>query len=153
MTGTAAPTVHLLTYRPEQMLTWWAALLGVPDPPRGRGRTAVLCSPTINIVIERSDVAVDYHREACGVTTIAVTPAGPADAVTTIDRLARLGSSPHRATVHAGFIRLWYRDPNGADVAVDLRSVDPVDGPYDPLFPDELDPQVVVAGLRMQCVR
>ena len=151
---TAAATVHLLTYRPEQMLTWWAALLGVTEVPPSHERAVVVRSPTLNVVVERSELALDHHREACGVTTIAITPADVADTLAALDRLADIEAQPHRATRHPGFTRLWFRDPNGAEVAIDVQS-DGADAmtSYDPLFPLEVDPRAVVANLRRRGAR
>ena len=41
-------------------------------------------------------------------------------------RLAAIGSSHHRATDDAGGVRLWYRDPNGTDVALRLPLTPPL---------------------------
>ncbi|MCV7354325.1 hypothetical protein [Mycolicibacterium fluoranthenivorans] len=158
MTALVTPTLHLLTYRPEPMVTWWAALLGVeqPDPPRARVTT--LSALTLTVLIERSDIALDYHREACGVTWIAVGLHDATASLTVTHRLAVIGSHPHRATLHPGYTRLWYLDPNGADVAldiaIDMAGATPAAATGDdPLFPDEVDPADVLAQLRERASR
>ncbi|MGV0594978.1 hypothetical protein [Mycolicibacterium porcinum] len=147
---TLTPELRLLTYRPEPMIRWWKALLDA-QPQTVNPRSTLLATPALRVVVERSDIALDHAREACGVAVVSVTSSCPTEILNIVDRLGSLDSHPHRATTHPGYTRLWYRDPNGADVTLDVALPDGspprVD---DPLFPEELDPAAVIAGLRSQ---
>lgn len=148
---TLTTELRLLTYRPEPTIRWWAALLDATPQPL-HPRITMLATPTLRMVIERSEIALDYTREACGVTVISVTPGDPPQTLDIVDRLASLDSHPHRATCHPGYIRLWYTDPNGADVTVDVTTPTDRGGTQkeEPLFPGELDPAAVIATLHKQ---
>jgi hypothetical protein len=144
------PTIaelHLLTHRPEPMIAWWSALLGAPAQELNSRMTAI-GGPTARVVIERSEIALDYHPEASGVTTIGVAPGAAAAVLEAVARLADLGSHPHRATDHGSHTCLWYLDPNGADVTVLAPACSPRNGEPSGLFPDELDPEAVLARAR-----
>ena len=74
MTGPAPVLeLRLLTHRPEAMVAWWAALLG-GLPQVLDGRTTAIPGPHLRAVIERSQIALDYHPEASGVTGINLRP-------------------------------------------------------------------------------
>jgi catechol-2,3-dioxygenase len=117
----ATPIVELrlLTHRPEEMERWWAAMLD-GTPRRLSSRTTAITGRRLRLVIERSQIAYDYHPEASGVTAINLTFDNVSAGHRTLTRLARLGSQPHRATREAGVTALWLRDPNGIDVTMRL---------------------------------
>ncbi len=123
MNDVAAPVVELrlLSYRPNEMTAWWAALLG-GRPQSLNSRMTAITGLSLRVVIEHSQIALDYHPEASGVTSVNVI-LGDVPAVHAIlNRLARLGSVPERATREPGAIALWLHDPNGTDVALSLPS-------------------------------
>ncbi|MBS1693887.1 MAG: hypothetical protein JST91_16865 [Actinobacteria bacterium] len=140
--------LRLLTYRPAEMVAWWAALIGSPPRPLDTRATAVT-GPDLGVVIERSQIALDYHPEASGVTAVTLMP-GDLEAVRPmVNRLAELGSRPYRATCRADRTTLWFRDPNGTDVAVCLLS-DPATGAgiaADGGRSEEVDPADVLARI------
>ncbi len=121
MNDVAAPLVELrlLTHRPEDTESWWAAMLG-GTPRRLSSRTTAITGRRLRLVIERSQIAYDYHPEASGVTAINLMFDNVSAGHRTLNRLACLGSQPHRATRETGVTALWLRDPNGIDVTVRL---------------------------------
>ncbi|BBX62706.1 hypothetical protein MSAS_18800 [Mycobacterium saskatchewanense] len=146
MNSIGAPLVELrlLSYRPAEMAAWWSALLGVQPHPVTAKLTTVTAA-RLGVVIERSQTAFDYHPEASGVTAINLTFDEPDDIRATVDRLAGHNSHPYRATRQGAVTALWFRDPNGTDVALSLPSGNA--GPDVNLaeWPDELDPDTVLA--------
>jgi hypothetical protein len=138
--------LHLLTYRPAEMITWWTALLGGHTHALG-ARTTAITTDAARVVIEHLDIALDYHPEASGVTVISVSP-GDANALRdTVNRLADIGSHPHRATRHGGVTTLWFRDPNRTTVTLPLSTIDSTEATGTDLFPDDLDPDAVLQTL------
>jgi hypothetical protein len=128
------------------MIAWWAALLGA-SVQTVNSRATAISSAAATVVIERSEIALDFHPEASGVTVIGVALGSPAAVTATVRRLAELGSHPHRATRELSQTCLWYRDPNGADVTVQVPG-GAAGTATAGLFPDELDPHAVLAGLQ-----
>ena len=148
MNDVAAPVVELrlLTHQPEEMVAWWAALLGGAPRPLSSRMTAItgLC---LRVVIERSQIALDYHPEASGVTAINLTFGDVQALHRTLNRLARSGSGPERVTCKAGVTAFWLRDPNGTDVTVCLpASVVRLTAEAE-VLPEELDVNAVLADI------
>jgi hypothetical protein len=113
--------LRILTHQPEQMVTWWAALLG--STPRSLGsRATIVTTGALQVVIETSHIALDYHPEASGVTAISLIVGDAPTARHALRRVAELNCQPYRVTQVAGVMRFWLRDPNGTDVAVCLPS-------------------------------
>jgi hypothetical protein len=144
----AAPLVELrlLTHQPKEMETWWGAMLdGTPRPLSSR--TTVIAGRALRLVIERSQIAFAYHPEACGVTAIGLTFEDLPTVHRTLNRLADLGSRPHRATREAGVTTLWLRDPKGGDVAVRMPppAIHPAAEACGP--PEELDVNETLADI------
>ena len=126
MNDVAAPVVELrlLSYRPKEMVAWWAALLG-GRPQSLNSRMTAITGLSLRVVIERSQIALAYHPEASGVTAVNLILGDVPVVQRMLNRLARLGSVPERATRERGAIALWVRDPNGIDVALYLPSPPP----------------------------
>lgn len=143
--GPSITHLRLLTHRMTSMVAWWSALLGEQARTLNT-RTTAITTPTLRVVIERSEIALDFHPEASGVTAIGFAPDGDRPGQDTLDRLAALGSFPLRATRHSGVTRLWFRDPNGMNVTLELPSSDVGDDTA--LFPEELDLDAVLTTLR-----
>jgi hypothetical protein len=139
-----AVELRLLTHRPTEMVEWWAALLGGTPQPLN-ARMTLIRGEGMRVVIERSPIALDYHPEACGVTAITLTLRDAQAARPALNRLSKLGSQPHRATGQPGVTALWFCDPNGTDVALQL----PVEIGHHTaatgVWPDEVDPKGVLA--------
>jgi hypothetical protein len=145
MNDVAAPVeLRLLTHRPQEMVAWWAALLG-GGPQSLNSRMTAITGLSLRVVIERSQIALDYHPEASGVTAINLTLGGTREVHRALNRLARLGFTPGRATRNPDAIALWLRDPNGTDVALCLPA--PHAGPATgaDVLPEELDVKAVLA--------
>jgi hypothetical protein len=149
MNHAAAPVIELrlLTHQPEEMERWWAAMLD-GTPKQLSSRMTAITGRRLRLVIERSQIAYDFHPEASGVTAINLTFDNVSTGRHTLNRLARLGSQPHRATREAGVTALWLRDPNGTDVAVRLpapimRAGSEADAPS-----EELDVTTALADIR-----
>jgi len=123
MNDVSAPVVELrlLTYRPAGMVAWWAALLGGRPQPLN-SRMSAITGLSLRVVIERSQIALAFHPEASGVTAVSLILDDVSVAQQTLDRLARSGCVPRRATREPGAIALWLRDPNGTDVALYVPS-------------------------------
>jgi catechol-2,3-dioxygenase len=138
--------LHLLTYRPTEMISWWAALLG-GQTQRFNTRMTTITAGAARVVIQHADIALDYHPEASGVTVIDVSPGSEAALRDAMKRLADIGSHPHRASRRDGVTALWFRDPNGTDVTLALPHAETVEAPTTGLFPDELDPAAVLQSL------
>jgi len=138
--------LRLLTHRPEEMERWWSAMLDC-TPRRLSSRTTAITGRRLRLVIERSQIAYDYHPEASGVTAINLTFDNVSAGHRTLNRLACLGSRPHRATREAGVTALWLRDPNGTDVAVRVPA--PVVHPVTEAgaLPEELDVNEALADI------
>jgi hypothetical protein len=151
MNDVAAQTVELrlLTHHPEQMTAWWSALLGAAPQPLNARMTAIH-GDYLHVVIERSPIALDYHPEASGVTAINLALKDVQTASPALNRLSRLGSHPHRATGQPGFTMLWFRDPNGTDVGLQLPAAICHHATAAGVFPDEVDPKAVLAYLGSQ---
>lgn len=150
MTDVTSPAVELrlLTHRPEEMATWWAALVG--STPRSlNARMTAVTGAGLGVVIERSQIALDYHPEASGVTAISLTPGDLHVLGLMVNRLAQIGSRPYRATTQAGMTALWFRDPNGTDVALCLPTDPPTPAGRDRAaaggLADEMNPDDVLA--------
>ena len=99
----------------------------------------------LRVVIERSPIALDYHPEASGVTAINLTLRDAQAARPALYRLSKLGSQPHRATGQPGVTALWFCDPNGTDVALQLPVAIGHHATATGVWPDEVDPKDVLA--------
>jgi len=135
--------IVLLTHQWDSMRAWWGTLLGV-DPRTVGHRTAVVETAELRIVIEHSDIAMNANPEVAGVISVTVSVSSAIAALDTHTRLATIGSSHHRATNDAGGVRLWYRDPNGTDVAIRL----PIDADPNNRRGQEIDPDHIVIRLQ-----
>ena len=146
MADVAAPVVELrlLSYRPKEMVAWWAALLGGQQQALNSRMTAIT-GLSLRVVIERSQIALAYHPEASGVTAVNLILGDVPVVQRTLDRLARLGTVPQRATREPGAIALWLRDPNGTDVALYLPSAHLTAEAG--AMPEELDVDAVLAEI------
>ena len=134
--------IVLLTYQREPMQRWWGALLGV-EPRKFGPRRTVFETTDIRVVIEPSEIAMNANPEVAGVISLTLSASSAADAFEIHNRLAAIGSSHQRATDDAGGIRLWYRDPNGTDVALRL----PFDASAGNRQGQEIDPDRIIARL------
>ena len=135
--------IVLLTHQWDSMRAWWGTLLGV-DPRTVGHRTAVIETAGLRIVIEHSDIAMNANPEVAGVISLTVSASSVIAALDTHTRLVTIGSSHHRATNDAGGVRLWYRDPNGTDVAIRL----PIDADTNNRRGQEIDPDHIVTRLQ-----
>jgi catechol-2,3-dioxygenase len=149
VTDVAAPVVELrlLTHRPQEMAAWWAALLG-GGPHSLNSRMTAVTGRSLRVVIERSQIALDYHPEASGVTAINLTLGDTQEVHRALNRLARLGFAPYRATRNPGAIALWLHDPNGTDVALCLPAPPATRTANADILADELDVKAVLADTR-----
>jgi hypothetical protein len=147
MNDFGAPVVELrlLTHRPQEMVAWWAALLGGGSQSLNTRMTAI-SGPSLRIVIERSQIALDYHPEASGVTAIHLNFGDKREVDRTLNRLAPLGVTPHRATRNRGVIAFWLRDPNGTDVTLCLPAPPGSLTADADIVPEELDVKAVLAA-------
>ena len=139
-----AVELRLLTHRPAEMTQWWAALLG-GSPQVVNARMTAIQGDYLRVVIERSPIALDYHPEASGVTSINLALRDVSSARPALNRLAKLSSQPHRATGQPGVTALWFRDPNGTDVALHLPVAIGHHASTAGVWPDEVDPKDVLA--------
>ena len=135
--------IVLLTHQWDSMRAWWGTLLGV-DPRTVGHRTAVIETAGLRIVIEHSDIAMNANPEVAGVISLTVSASSVIAALDTHTRLVAIGSRHHRATNDAGGVRLWYRDPNGTDVAIRL----PIDADANNRRGQEIDPDHIVTRLQ-----
>jgi hypothetical protein len=149
MNDVVAPAVELrlLTHRPQEMVAWWAALLG-GGPQSLNSRMTAISGLLLRVVIERSQIALDYHPEASGVTAINLTLGDTQEAHQALNRLARLGFAPYRVTRSPDAIALWLHDPNGTDVALCLPAPHAGRTANADIFPEELDVRAVLANTR-----
>src|ERR1700750_1580625 len=109
--------IVLLTHEWESMRAWWGALLGVDPRTVGEG-TAVVETPGLRVVIEHSDIAMNANPEVAGVISLTLSAPSAMAALDPYNRLIAVGSRHHRATDDVSGVCLWYRDPNGTDVAL-----------------------------------
>ena len=135
--------IVLLTHEWDSMRAWWAALLGV-DPLTVGDRTVVIETAGLRVVIEHSDIAMNANPEVAGVISLTVSAHSATAALDTHNRLVAIGSRHHRATNDASGVRLWYRDPNGTDVAIRL----PIDADAKNRRGQEIDPDHIVTRLQ-----
>jgi hypothetical protein len=135
--------IVLLTHEWESMRAWWGALLGV-DPHTVGQQTAVVETPGLRVVIEHSDIAMNANPEVAGVISLTVSAPSTIACLDIYKRLMAVGSRHHRATNDASGVCLWYRDPNGTDVAIRL----PIQGDASNQRGQEIDPDHVVARLQ-----
>ena len=136
--------LRLLTRRPSEMTAWWAALLdATPESPSTR--TTAVTGVCLRVVIERSQIALDFHPEASGVTGINLA-LPDIDAIRrTVKRLAQVHSHPCRATRQEAGTTLWFRDPNGTDVSLSLPGIGSHGhGPGYWALSEEVDPKAVL---------
>ena len=141
--GAQAVELRLLTHRPVEMTQWWAALLG-GTPQSLNARMTAIQRGCLRVVIERSPIALDYHPEASGVTAINLALRDVQAACPALNRLSQLGCQPHRATGQPGVTALWFRDPNGTDVALQLPVAIGHHATAAGVWPDEVDPKDVL---------
>lgn len=148
MNDVAAPVVELrlLSYHPKEMVAWWAALLG-GRPQALNSRMTAITDLSLRVVIERSQIAFAYHPEASGVTAVNLVLADVLVVQPMLERLARLGSVPQRATRGPGATALWVRDPNGTDVALYLPSHSARLTAEADVLPEEVDVNAVLAAI------
>jgi catechol-2,3-dioxygenase len=135
--------IVLLTHDWDSMRAWWSTLLGA-DPRTLGHQTAVLETPGLRVVIEQSDIAMNANPEVAGVVSLTFAATSAMDALDTHRRLVAIGSRHHRATNDASGVRLWYRDPNGTDVAIRL----PIDADANDQLHREIDPDRIVTRLQ-----
>ena len=135
--------IVLLTHQWDSMRAWWGAFLGV-DPRIAGHRTAVVETAGLRIVIEHSEITMNANPEVAGIISVTVSVSSVIAALDTHTRLVAMGSNHHRATNDAGGVRLWYRDPNGTDVALRL----PMDADADNRPGREIDPDLIVVRLK-----
>lgn len=134
--------IVLLTHDWEEMRTWWGALLGA-DPRTVGHRTAVIEAAGLRVVIEHSDIAMNANPEVAGVISLTVSAPTATAGRDALSRLSAVGSRHHRATDDAAGVRLWFRDPNGTDVAIRL----PFDAHPNNRAGQEIDPDHIVTRL------
>ena len=135
--------IVLLTHQWDSMRAWWGTLLGA-DPRIVGHRTAVVETAGLRIVIEQSDIAMNANPEVAGVISVTVSVSSVIAALDIHTRLVAIGSNHHRATNDAGGVRLWYRDPNGTDVAIRL----PIDADTNNRPGQEIDPDHIITCLQ-----
>jgi hypothetical protein len=135
--------IVLLTHEWDSMRAWWGAFLGA-DPSTVGHRTAVVETAALRVVIEHSDIAMNANPEVAGVISLTVSAPSAIAALDTHRRLVAIGSRHHRATNDASGVRLWYRDPNGTDVAIRL----PIDADTNNRPGQEIDPDHIVTQLQ-----
>jgi len=135
--------IVLLTHEWESMRIWWGTLLDAEPRPVGH-RTVVVETADLRVVIEQSDIAMNANPEVAGVISLTVSAPSAIAALDTHERLVAIGSRHHRATNDASGVRLWYRDPNGTDVALRL----PIDADAHNRPGQEVDPDHVVTRLQ-----
>ena len=135
--------IVVLTHEWDSMRAWWGALLGA-DPRIVGHRTAVVETAGLRVVIEHSDIAMNANPEVAGVISLTVSAPSVIAALDTHRRLVAIGSRHHRATNDAFGVRLWYRDPNGTDVAIRL----PIDADANNRPDEEIDPDHIVTRLQ-----
>jgi hypothetical protein len=141
--------LRLLTHRPEAMVAWWVALLDGAVRPVSARITAVT-GTSLRVEVEHSQIALDYHPEASGVTAINLLLDDVLAVRQTLNRLARQGIEPHRATRNSGEIVLWLRDPNGTDVTVCLPAPDAHVPAEADALPEELDVKALLVDISNQ---
>ncbi len=135
--------IVLLTHEWESMRAWWGALLGV-DPHTVGQQTAVVETPGLRVVIEHSDIAMNANAEVAGVISLTVSAPSAIAGLDIYKRLMAVGSRHHRATNDVSGVCLWYRDPNGTDVAIRL----PIEADANNRRGQEVDPDHIVARLQ-----
>ena len=135
--------IVLLTHEWESMRNWWGTLLGAEAHTVGH-RSAVVETAGLRVVIEHSEIAMNANPEVAGVISLTITAPSAIVALDALRRLAAIGSRHHRATNYAGGVRLWYRDPNGTDVAIRL----PFDADRNNRPGQEIDPDHIVTQLQ-----
>jgi hypothetical protein len=135
--------IVLLTHEWDSMRAWWSTLLGA-DPRTVGHQTAVIETAGLRVVIEHSDIAMNANPEVAGIVSLTLAPTSAMDALDTHRRLVAIGSRHHRATNDASGVRLWYRDPNGTDVAIRL----PIDAGANDGLHQEIDPDHIVTRLQ-----
>src|SRR6476469_541695 len=135
--------IVLLTHECESMRAWWGALLGVAPRTVGQ-QTAVVETPGLRVVIEHSDIAMNANPEVAGVVSLTVSAPSAIAGLDTYKRLIAIGSRHHRATNDVSGVCLWYRDPNGTDVAIRL----PIEPDANNRRGQEIDPDLIVTRLQ-----
>jgi hypothetical protein len=135
--------IVLLTHDWDSMRAWWSTLLGV-DPRTVGHQSAIVETAGLRVVIEHSEIAMNANPEVAGVISLTVAASSAIDALDTHRRLVAIGSRHHRATNDASGVRLWYRDPNGTEVAIRLPIVADADNQHD----QEIDPDHIVTQLQ-----
>jgi hypothetical protein len=135
--------IVLLTHEWEAMRTWWGTLLGA-DPRTVGYRTAVIDTAGLRVVIEHSENAMNANPQGAGVISLTVSAPSAIAALDTHTRLVAIGSRHHRATNDASGVRLWYRDPDGTDVAIRL----PIEADVNNRPGQEIDPDHIVTRLQ-----
>ena len=87
---------------------------------------------------------MNANPEVAGVISLTVSAPSAIAALDTHRRLVAIGSRHHRATNDASGVRLWYRDPNGTDVAIRV----PIDADANNRPGQEIDPDHIVTRLQ-----
>jgi hypothetical protein len=136
--------IVLLTHEWDSMRAWWGTLLGA-DPRIVGHRTAVVETAGLRVIIEHSEIAMNANPEVAGVISLTVSAPSVIAALDVHERLVAIGSRHHRATNDATGVCLWYRDPNGTDVAIRL----PIDADASNRRGQEIDPDHIITRLQV----
>ena len=87
---------------------------------------------------------MNANPEVAGVISLTVSALSAIAALDIYDRLIAVGSRYHRATNDVSGVCLWYRDPNGTDVAIRL----PIEPDANNRRGQEIDPDLIVTRLQ-----
>ena len=134
MNARSAPTpvklahIVLRTARFDELVAWWCTVLGAHPVHASDFLTFLTYDDEHHrIAILRSPDVGDDARAHAGMEHVAFTYASIDDLVTTYERLRDLGIEPILPVNHGMTVSLYYQDPDGNQVELQIDTATPAD--------------------------
>lgn len=119
--------VVLRTSRPGDLVEWWSTLLGAEVRFADDLLTFLGYDEEHHRLAVLADPGLDAFGRGRGVEHVAFGYAGIDDLLSTYTRLAAAGITPYWTIHHGMTLSMYYRDPDGNQVELQVDALDPRD--------------------------